>query len=141
MSLDEIRTTGYHQQHGAFISPGLRGNSPATGNGDYREWLEYEADQANREAERERIARYEPPQDWTPVDEAPVKPEAEPTWQLDWLDRWRITLAVYDTVPRLSNETWQEHLERQTEAVNCTAFARSFERWIDAGCPTTKGTK
>lgn len=136
---DDICTSGYHAFHGAFINPGLRGNSPATGNGDYREWIEYEAEQANREAERERNERFAPFQTWEPVDEPPAEQEPEPDYELSWMDRWRIAIAVDDEVKRQPGETWQQHLGRQTEAAHCTAFAEAFRRWVDAGCPIKKG--
>ena len=71
----------------------------AHGTGDYRAWLEYEAEQARRELARDRLGRLASDCQYVaePVQEpvrAPVAAPAEP--QESWIDEWRRSWPITD---------------------------------------------
>lgn len=124
--------SGYHERHGAFIRPGYRGVGVVSGIGDYCEWLENEAADANAEALRERQERFEGREATLPAVE-PVTPAEEPerTPVADaWYDRWAIDMRLRD---QGAND------DEIQEAINCTMFARRFEGWIADGAQQRKG--
>jgi hypothetical protein len=144
VNLDLSRSGSEHKRHGAFVKPGYRGVGVASGIGDYREWLESEAELANKEARQERQERFTPqvePLQPLVIEDAEPE-EQQPDWELTWIDRQRIGWQVEDVTPRLSGEDFWDWNERQLEACRCTELARSFENWVEAGCPlSTKGKR
>jgi hypothetical protein len=143
VSLDLSTSGSEHKRHGAFIRPGYVGVGVASGIGDYREWLESEAELANEEARLERQERFTPEVELLqPLVIKAAEPEAkQPDWELTWIDRQRIGYQVEDVTPRLSGEDYWEWSNRQSEAIQCTTLAWSFTAWVEAGCPTAKGKR
>ena len=133
--------TGCHKRQGVLIKPGYRGVGVASGSGDYLQWLDYEAEQANLERLHERQGRFTPQVE--PLQPAaPVAAEEKPVdIGLTWVEHDSIRWRVEDMTPRLDGEDFWAWQERQSEAIRCTQFARTFERWVKAGCPTTKGER